>query len=656
MRLRVLDDLRPGYAQLAFDGPLTQPTLHLSVRSQQEGSFLGPDGSWQKSAHFFTASRIEGDAHSALYRVGPEIVNHLRELDTVEFASDDGSLRLETTWENAVPQMPKTPGGRPGHSFYGVQSQPLESPEMFTPPPAPPAVAPEPEPEPPPPQDFAAEEEPEPEPQTSMPPPMREENTDQETRADTRRSKRESGGTGGGSGQRGFLLPLLLGLIFLAGAGFAAYKFVPCDWLPQGYCPVDKNEVDALQKARVCAFYKSQGGLDCEVAKDCIEPYITAYPKGPSRPELEAKAKTSNDVCKQMVDTAQTAFTCIDDLKKRGRSRCDVQVACTRTFQSLYPIGPMRRKIDDAAQQAQVDCECERKPLSCENGSQSDAVKPPETNTNEEDDKAWQEANQCARDTARKCVSPGCYADYLNKFAAGLHRSEAQTEAEAIAKSCANADEQAALQSARECARGPRRCTARCYASYLSKYGTSGQYGSTAQNESAQIDNECKNAHDEDDAWLSAKRCAATATACNVEACYKESYLARYGASGSHRADADVEISRAKIACQKLSQQQSVVAEGKYWGRALAACGAKTDFGVSVEVKGNRINWEHDFLGARYQWDGTIDPSGNVLAKVPNTPGATATGVISEAEKIIQMKYPQCTSGPVQLEIRGKTQ
>ncbi|WP_020176814.1 hypothetical protein [Methyloferula stellata] len=653
MRLRVLDDLRPGYAQLAFDGPLTQPTLHLSVRSQQEGGFLGPDGSWQKSAHYFTASRIEGDDRSTVYRVGPEIVNHLRELDTVEFANDDGSLRFETTWENAVPQMPKIPGGRPGHSIYGVQSQPLESPQAIATPEPTSGGDAVPEQQS---QDYyEAEQEAEPGLQTSTPPPLDEEATTLETRADTQRSRQDrDDGTGGGSGRRGFLLPLLLGLIVLAGAGFTAYKFVPCDWLPQGYCPVDKNEVEALQKARVCAFYKSQGGLDCDVAKDCVEPYITAYPKGPSRPELEAKAKTSNDVCKQMVDAAQTAFTCIDDLKKRGRSRCDVQVACTRTFQSLYSIGPMRRKIDDAAQQAQVDCECESKPLSCENGSQSEPKQPEVNPKDAEEDKAWQESNQCAHDNARKCASPGCYADYLNTFASGLHRSEAQTDAETIAKSCSNADEQAALQAARECARGPRRCTAHCYSSYLSKYRTSDQNGSDAQSESAQIDNECKSAHDEDDAWLAAKRCAAAATACNVEACYRGSYLTRYGASGSHRADADVEISRAKIACQKLSQQQTVVAEGKYWGRSLAACGAKTDFGINVEVKGNRINWEHDFLGVKYQWDGTIDPSGNVLAKVQNTPGATATGVISEAEKIIQMKYPQCTSGPVQLEIRGK--
>jgi hypothetical protein len=646
MRLRVLDDVRPGYAQLAFDGPLSETTLQLSVRSQQEGGFLGPDGSWQKSPHFFTASRVDGDERSALYRVGPEIVNHLRELDIVEFASDDGALHIETTWENAVPQMPKVPGGRPGHSIYGVQSQPLEEPPASVEPvdliaddgeAAEQTVAPQ-------------EEEAEPEPPAPVPPPL-EETIAQ--RAEPPRPPRDRRQGQGRPVKRSAFLPLLLGLLVLAGAGFAAYKFMPCEWLPQGYCPVDQHELDARQKARVCIFYKSQGGLDCDVAKDCVEPYVTAFPKGASRPELEAKAKTSNDVCKQMVDTAQTAFTCIDDLKKRGRSRCDVQVACTRTFQSLYPIGPMRRKIDAAAEQAQVDCECEHKPSSCENSAQPE-VKQPDTNA--EDESAWQEANECARDPGKKCASHGCYADYLSKFATGLHGREAQTQADTIAKACAGADEQAALHAARECARGPRRCTAHCYASYLGKYGTSGSSAAEAQTESAQIENECKNAHDEDEAWLSAKRCAAKASACDVEVCYKDAYLARYGTAGAHKADAALEISRAQTACQKLSQQ-TLVANGKYWGRSLAACGAKTDFGINVDVKGNSISWEHDFLGVKYQWSGTIDPSGNVFAKIASSPGATATGIfIEDGEKTIQMRYPQCTSGPVQLEIRGKYQ
>jgi formylglycine-generating enzyme required for sulfatase activity len=150
MRLAVLDDERPGYAQLKFDSPLSQATLALSVRSPREGGFLGPDGRWQKSEHFFTATRIGGDAHSALFRVGPDIVNHLLDLDLVEFGAADGSFHVETIWENAIPQMPDKGAA---HSFYrgagqaafpirmtGAGTKPVAEPE----PPAEPSPEPEP--------------------------------------------------------------------------------------------------------------------------------------------------------------------------------------------------------------------------------------------------------------------------------------------------------------------------------------------------------------------------------------------------------------------------------------------------------------------------------------------------------------------------------
>jgi WD40 repeat protein len=105
LRLRILDDDNPGYAHLAFEGGhdiLRQQTLSLSVRSSAMKSFLGAAGLWQNAPAYFTATRIEGDERGALFRIGPEIVNHLLQLDRVEFATADGSLRVETVWENAV--------------------------------------------------------------------------------------------------------------------------------------------------------------------------------------------------------------------------------------------------------------------------------------------------------------------------------------------------------------------------------------------------------------------------------------------------------------------------------------------------------------------------------------------------------------------------
>lgn len=119
MGLRVLDDDRPGFALLAFSGPSERPSIAISIRSLRENAFLGPDGAWLKSPHYFEAERASGDTRETLYRVGPEIVNHVLEHDRIDVASADGSIREETLWENAIPQML---GQSTRHSIYRAPS------------------------------------------------------------------------------------------------------------------------------------------------------------------------------------------------------------------------------------------------------------------------------------------------------------------------------------------------------------------------------------------------------------------------------------------------------------------------------------------------------------------------------------------------------
>jgi len=157
MGLRVLDDDRPGYALLAFDRPSDQPSLPISIRSVRENLYLGPEGAWQKAAHYFTAERASGDARQTLYRVGPEIVNHLLEHDRIAVATADGSLHEEALWENAVPQMLgpsrhsiyRAPGNVVGQTRV-INVRPPE-PEVEAPPPEVPPVIEPVEPPPPPP-------------------------------------------------------------------------------------------------------------------------------------------------------------------------------------------------------------------------------------------------------------------------------------------------------------------------------------------------------------------------------------------------------------------------------------------------------------------------------------------------------------------------
>ena len=311
MRLRVLDDDRPGYAQLAFGSPLDQPTLALSVRSQHAGAFLGPDGTWQKSAHFFTATRIEGDTSSALYRVGPEIVNHLLDLDQVEFAAEDGSFRVETTWENAVPQI----GGRPpGHFVYRESSTGSASIGAF---PTRSTSAREPEPPPLPP-----------------PPPIGE--TIGAASGETI-SLREADAQLGELDQ---VPPPHIGfgeilahyriywlaasaVVGLAVLGFGLYQLLPCGWVGTSRCVLAsdvKAEEGALQTARQCA---ADDARKCALP-GCYAAYLNTYGlSGVNKDAAQNEAVKLDQSCLDEEATLKSARDCAsDNAKKCARPGC----------------------------------------------------------------------------------------------------------------------------------------------------------------------------------------------------------------------------------------------------------------------------------------------------------------------------------------------
>jgi hypothetical protein len=123
MSLRVLDDDRPGYALLAFDGRLTPPRLSISIRSLNSNTYLGPSGQWQRTPHYFDAKRSGEEGGKTQYRVGPEIVNFLLEHEPIEVATSDATVREETLWENAVPQMTAS------HSDYFIYREPATAPD-----------------------------------------------------------------------------------------------------------------------------------------------------------------------------------------------------------------------------------------------------------------------------------------------------------------------------------------------------------------------------------------------------------------------------------------------------------------------------------------------------------------------------------------------
>jgi hypothetical protein len=356
-----LDDDRPGYAQLAFDSPLNQPTLAISVRSQHEGAYLGPDGTWQKSAHFFTAARIGGDAGSALYRVGPEIVNHVLDLDQVEFATRDGSFCVETTWENAIPQLgvrqkghfayrEAPPGSAPIGAFPTRSMSARESEPPASPPQPPPPLTETPPPAltetpPPPPifkttetasgKEIAPEEAYEPPDELDQVPP------------------RSDGLVELLAHHRVYWLAAL-GVVGLVVLGFGLYQFLPCDWFGASHCvlPGDaKAEEGALRIARQCA---ADNARKCALP-GCYAAYLHTFGlSGVYKDAAQSEAVRLDQSCLDEEAILESARDCAADTAQK----C-VQPGCYADYLRKYGLSGVH-KNEARSEASNLDANCAR--------------------------------------------------------------------------------------------------------------------------------------------------------------------------------------------------------------------------------------------------------------------------------------------------------
>jgi hypothetical protein len=153
-------------------------------------------------------------------------------------------------------------------------------------------------------------------------------------------------------------------------------------------------------------------------------------------------------------------------------------------------------------------------------------------------------------------------------------------------------------------------------------------------------------AQTEDDALKSARQCAAASgNPCTAKSCYDD-YLARYGNSGARLGEARNDLSMAAAACH------IPMPDGTYSAGSLRGCGNPNEDGIHITVTSGSVSWQHDFKGKRYNWTGTVDGAGNIHASAG--PSFTATGRYTDNERDILMKYPQCGSEGIILEIFGR--
>jgi hypothetical protein len=713
MGLRILDDGRPGYAILEFDSALDAPSLSISIRSAlQQGAYLGVDGKWQKAPHFFTAQRVDGDASASRYRVGPEIVNHLVEADQIGVATADGRNREETEWTNAAPEI----GARSPHRT------------IYRPPAAPPAIQPiSPVSTPPAPAAALADA------RALAPWEVPTAGAPTQDAGDALPVRAPSG--------RRWILPgavaLVLILFMAAGAASWLVPDLRCR-LFGGVCP-NTDEWEA-RIARVCADTRQTANLQCEVQSVCVAPYLTKFPDGRFRTELEERGLDAALVCSEDESVAKTARTCADE-KQAGNLHCDVQQACIVPYLSRFPAGRFRAELEGRGNDAMSACasqeeDAARTARTCADQRQASGrhcevqqacIAPylsrfPAGRFQAELEgrgndalRACASQEDAAARTARACadqrqasnlhcdVQQACIAPYLTAFPTGRFRAELELRGREANRQCAN-DEEAA-RNARACANQRQASNLHCeiqpacVAPYLSAF-PAGRFraelegrGRTAaavcaEGTAAQRARACTNARqasgqvcevqtacvapylrdypngasrrdveanardavlacDEDRAFNAATACASTTDGCQVEEICFRPYFSRYP-NARHRERAQAEIARGRARCIATPPRPR---DGAYQlSFRSPACGERPQFGKRFVVTGGRVSWQHEFRGTTFLWSGTIDADGNIRAAT-GLSGTRASGRQRGSDQFVEMYYPQC--GPVRGEIGG---
>ena len=318
MGVRVVEGEQPGYAIFLFDKPIDAPTLQLAVRSLQvgQGAFIGMGGSWVKTPKYFSTPRVPTDTGEFGYRVGPEVVNHLLDLDQIEVRSDDGALCELGVWENAVPSM--LPVGK-----------------------APAFISPEAASNPPPPRQREAAYSPPP------PPPSEESSASS--------AGQPGPGAGEGTGDKSKLWIAVAGGAALLGLA-AVIGFVPslrCSLLHIG-CPLQEApEQIKAREARDCADKRVAASDFCSLDTACLAPYRSQFPNGAAIAEFGATAENARQRCAR-VDAEARA---LDEARKcaAAATPCVAQ-ACYQNYLSAH--GDSSRAAEARSELASAQRSC----------------------------------------------------------------------------------------------------------------------------------------------------------------------------------------------------------------------------------------------------------------------------------------------------------
>jgi hypothetical protein len=401
MPLRIQGGDRPGLAILEIDGSLNATELLLSFRSliSRSGLYLTRDGNWEKAPHYFKAVRLGYDGEVTTYGVGPDVVNHLVDQDTVQIATPDGALSHETLWENVTPELPGTSRGRVHVPQHETKSPNENPPPIFFSPSPPPEGAALPEPiavvggmtdvE-----ELSPPAEP---PITSSAPPIEESH---ETGSAPKWKFSRASIWGMALGAIGVAAITTLSLLpeqrcrwfggVLGGCGNIEAAIAcladktqssPCfakqacaadpdapTWSPgqserltqalsRATAACANSDRDAASQATVCLENVERNANACG-ASDCIKSYDASFPSGSARDALRQRADNDDTQCGLEADVARTAFACAHAHELQGR-QCELQRDCVDDYARDHPNGSALAELRRRASAANAKCTAE---------------------------------------------------------------------------------------------------------------------------------------------------------------------------------------------------------------------------------------------------------------------------------------------------------
>lgn len=98
---------QPGYALLVFNRDLDAGSLRLAIQNRMSRKYLGPSvgkANWSPArSHLFDVSLVSRSDGETIFKIGPEAASFIPDETSVEFTSEDNTIREHAIWSGILP-------------------------------------------------------------------------------------------------------------------------------------------------------------------------------------------------------------------------------------------------------------------------------------------------------------------------------------------------------------------------------------------------------------------------------------------------------------------------------------------------------------------------------------------------------------------------